>query len=77
MTREELNKSLELSNEARNSDKFSEDIKLRNYVELRIIADALVDISKSLKTDIYDINYSNGKFTTRIADIIYNIQEKI
>ena len=76
MTREELNKSLELSNEVKNSDKFSEDIKLRNYVELRIIADALVDISQSLKTDILDINYSNGKYTARLANIIFSIKEK-
>lgn len=74
MTRKELEKELELSSQVKNSDKYQEDLKLRQYIELRLIADALIDISKSLKVDIMNINYSGGKYTSRLADILHDIQ---
>ena len=39
-------------------------------MEMKIISESLHDISKSLKVDVYDINYSKGKYTARLADII-------
>ena len=72
MTREELNKQLELPNEFRNTEKFSSDLQLRNHIELRLIADALTDISKSLKVDILNTHVHKHPITYRIADILYN-----
>lgn len=69
MTREELNKKLELSNQISNNEKFSGDLHLRNHIELRLIADALIDISKSLKTkniEGYDVS---------LAESLFNIYE--
>jgi hydroxymethylpyrimidine pyrophosphatase-like HAD family hydrolase len=40
--------------------------------EIKLISESLHDISKSLKIDILDINYSKGKYTTRLAQIINN-----
>jgi hypothetical protein len=48
MTREQLNKQLQLPNEINNNEKFSGDLHLRNYIELRLIADALIGINYTL-----------------------------
>jgi len=69
MTREQLNKLLELPNEISNNEKFSRDFHLRNHIELRLIADALTNISKALRTvDLDD-------FQVTIADILQNTYE--
>jgi len=41
---------------------------------MRLISDALIDISKSLKVDIFNINYSGGQYTSRLANILHNIE---
>lgn len=75
MTRKELENEFELESKLRNSDKYQEkDMNLRYYIELRLISDALIDISKSLKVDILNINYSGEKYTSRLADILHNIE---
>lgn len=45
-------------------------------MEMKIISEAMNDISQSLKTDILDINYSKGKYTARLANILFSIKEK-
>jgi hypothetical protein len=54
MTREELNKQLQLPNEINNNEKFSGDLHLRNYIELRLIADALIGINYTLSVSDED-----------------------
>jgi len=49
MTREELNKLVNLNDKIDSHSKFSGEIELRNYIELRLISDSLRDISNSLK----------------------------
>ena len=49
MTREELNKLVNLNDKIDSHLKFSGEIELRNYIELRLISDSLQNISNSLK----------------------------
>ena len=49
MTREELNKMVNLNDKIESHLKFSGEIELRNHIELRLISDSLRDISNSLK----------------------------
>jgi len=41
-------------------------------IELKIIAESLHDISKSLKVDIINTSVSKNAITYRLADILYN-----
>jgi len=45
-------------------------------IEMKIISESLHDISKSLKCDILDINYSKGGYTKRLGSILHSIEEK-
>jgi len=74
MTRKELEKEFELSNNLSSFEKYSDDMNIRYYIEMRLISDALIDISKSLKVDIFNINYSGGQYTSRLANILHNIE---
>ena len=76
MERKDLEKQLGLDSELHISEKFAGNLETRNYIELRLIADALTDISKSLKTEVLDINYKGGKYTQRIARILQEIATK-
>ena len=69
------------------NDKYEDLQKLEEYkvlntyqklmiMEMKIISEAMNDISQSLKTDILDINYSKGKYTARLANILFSIKEK-
>lgn len=44
--------------------------------ELKIISEALIDISKSLKVTIYGINYSKNQSVYRLGEILYSMKEK-
>jgi hypothetical protein len=69
MTREQLQQQLELTSKINSNEKFSADLQLRNYIELRLIADALTNISTALRT----IDFDN--FPITIADILQNTYE--
>jgi hypothetical protein len=69
MTREQLEQQLELTSKINTNEKFSGDLHLRNYIELRLIADALTNISKALRT----VNLDD--FQVTIADILQNTYE--
>lgn len=81
MKREELENLLKLKPEISNPEKFSPDFKLREYIELRLIADALIKISDSLKADIVKLNYNNGSMINKelknvsIAEILHDISK--
>lgn len=63
MTREELKKQLELTNEQYSS------LELGNYIELRLIADALIGINETLNAD------GPYTLTDRISSIAANIED--
>lgn len=67
MTREELNLKLHLHNDVHPGEQHSSSLELRNYIELRLIADALIDISKSLKSKDYKGDTYN--ITEAITDL--------
>jgi hypothetical protein len=69
MTREELNKQLQLPNEISNNEKFSSDLHLRNHIELRLIADALIGIKQTLSVSDEDT------MLNRIANIAEGIED--
>jgi hypothetical protein len=66
MTREELNKELGIPNEIVNNEVL---LTRRFYVEVRLIADALIEIKETLNAD------GPGTLTDRISSISASIED--
>jgi hypothetical protein len=69
------------------NEKYSDLQKLEEYkvldtyqklmiMEMKIISESLNDISKSLKTEVLDINYKGGSYTQRLARTLQEIATK-